>query len=184
LLRAMAGLWTRGAGVIVMPPPSELLFLPQKPYMVLGDLRAQLLYPNARGQRLEDADLQAVLERVNLHDLAGKHGGFDAERDWSRVLSLGEQQRIAFARVLISKPRYVFLDEATSAVDIETEALLYGLLARSFATFISVGHRPSLFAYHASALRLRQDGWDIVPTHGLQGDQAHPGLPAARGKAG
>ena len=158
LLRVMAGLWTRGSGRIKMPPPSQMLFLPQKPYMILGNLRAQLLYPGTVAQPPGDAELQAVLERVNLHDLAERHGGFDAERDWGRVLSLGEQQRVAFARVLISRPRYVFLDEATSAVDIATEVLLYGLLKRAHTTFISVGHRPSLFGYHAQALRLLPRG--------------------------
>jgi len=164
LLRVMAGLWTRGTGRIEMPPPSQLLFLPQKPYMILGSLRSQLLYPAAMAQPPGDAALQAVLERVNLHDLAERHGGFDAELDWGRVLSLGEQQRVAFARVLVSKPRYVFLDEATSAVDMATEALLYGLLKRADTTFISVGHRPSLFGYHRHALRLFPGGgWTLGP---------------------
>ena len=164
LLRVMAGLWTRGRGRIVMPPAEQMLFLPQRPYMILADLRSQLIYPRGRTE-LSDAELQAILERVSLPDLAAKHGGFDAVQDWGRVLSLGEQQRIAFARVLIAKPRYVFLDEATSAVDLETEGLLYGLLERSGATFVSVGHRPSLANHHALALRLEAEGaWELAPT--------------------
>jgi putative ATP-binding cassette transporter len=163
LLRAMAGLWTRGDGGITMPSPDEALFLPQRPYMVLSNLRNQLLYPRRRDD-LGDDDLQAVLERVNLGDLAEKHGGFDAEKDWGRVLSLGEQQRIGFARALVAQPRFVFLDESTSAVDIETERLLYGLLARSGATFVSVGHRLTLLSYHINALRLMPKGaWLVVP---------------------
>ena len=110
LLRAMAGLWTRGEGVITMPSPDEALFLPQRPYMILSDLRSQLLYPRRRDD-LSDADLQAILERVSLDDLAERHGGFDAEKDWGRVLSLGEQQRIGFARALVAQPRFIFLDE-------------------------------------------------------------------------
>jgi putative ATP-binding cassette transporter len=168
LLRAMAGLWTRGEGRITMPSPDEALFLPQRPYMILSDLRSQLLYPRHRGD-LGDADLQAILERVSLGDLAEKHGGFAAEKDWGRVLSLGEQQRIGFARALVAQPRFVFLDEATSAVDVETERLLYGLLARSTATFVSVGHRPSMLDYHVKALRLMPAGeWEIVPARRAQ----------------
>jgi vitamin B12/bleomycin/antimicrobial peptide transport system ATP-binding/permease protein len=167
LLRVMAGLWTRGKGRIVMPPSEQMLFLPQRPYMILADLRSQLLYPRGHTD-LSDAELQAILERVSLPELTAKHGGFDAVKDWGRVLSLGEQQRIAFARVLIAKPRYVFLDEATSAVDVETEGLLYGLLERSGATFISVGHRPSLVDFHALALRLSALGvWELLPTKAM-----------------
>jgi ABC-type uncharacterized transport system fused permease/ATPase subunit len=163
LLRAMAGLWTRGSGRITMPSPDEALFLPQRPYMILANLREQLLYPRRRDE-LSDADLQAILERVSLGDLAEKQGGFDAEKDWGRVLSLGEQQRIGFARALVARPRFIFLDEATSAVDVETERLLYGLLARSKATFVSVGHRPTLLDYHVNALRLQPKGeWEIIP---------------------
>ncbi|MEJ0028842.1 MAG: ATP-binding cassette domain-containing protein [Rhizomicrobium sp.] len=168
LLRAMAGLWTRGSGRVVMPPTDVTLFLPQKPYMILANLREQLLYPRRRTD-VTDAELQVALERVTLHDLAERHGGFDAERDWSRVLSLGEQQRIAFARILICRPQFVLMDEATSAVDVETERLLYGLLARSGATFVSVGHRPTIFKYHKKALRLLSGGaWEVVPAGDLQ----------------
>lgn len=165
LLRVLAGLWTRGSGRIVMPPPQDLLFLPQKPYMILGNLRSQLLYPLHAGMLLTDAELQTVLERVNLGDLADRHGGFNVECDWGRILSLGEQQRVAFARFLVRKPRYVFLDEATSGVDPATEALLYGLLRRSDATFISVGHRESLLKHHSHVLNLSLGGgWSIAPT--------------------
>jgi putative ATP-binding cassette transporter len=161
LLRAMAGLWTRGTGSIVMPPMERSLFLPQRPYMILADLRSQLLYPRG-GASHSDATLQSVLMRVGLPDLISKHGGFDAVRDWDKVLSLGEQQRIAFARILISAPDFVFLDEATSAVDLETERLLYESLASSGATYVSVGHRPSLLEYHVCALRLLTGGaWEF-----------------------
>jgi putative ATP-binding cassette transporter len=130
-----------------------------------------LLYPRYRDD-LSDADLQAILERVSLGDLAEKHGGFAAEKEWGRVLSLGEQQRIGFARALVAQPRFVFLDEATSAVDIETERLLYGLLARSTATFVSVGHRPTLLDYHLTALRLMPKGeWEIVPARRVRADE-------------
>jgi vitamin B12/bleomycin/antimicrobial peptide transport system ATP-binding/permease protein len=187
LLRAMAGLWTRGEGLITMPSPDDALFLPQRPYMILSDLRSQLLYPRRRDD-LSDADLQAILERVSLGDLAEKHGGFAAEKDWGRVLSLGEQQRIGFARALVAQPRFVFLDEATSAVDVETERLLYGLLARSTATFVSVGHRPTMLDYHVKALRLMPEGtWEIMPARRAQvaerEDTSPDGEAAERGVA-
>lgn len=172
LLRAMAGLWTRGSGSIAMPPANELLFLPQKPYMVLADLRTQLLYPSYR-KDLQDSDLHDILVQVGLPLLAQQHGGLDAVRDWSRVLSLGEQQRIAFARLLIARPRYVFLDEATSAVDTDTERMLYRLLQDSGATFVSVAHRPSLVPYHTQQLHLQAGGaWTrVVPAQASTADQ-------------
>ncbi|BES83236.1 ABC transporter ATP-binding protein/permease [Pectobacterium araliae] len=163
LLRAMAGLWQRGTGTITMPDKRDCFFLPQKPYMILSDLRSQLLYPHGDGS-ISDAELQRYLERVSLPTLVDKYGGLDEVRDWAKVLSLGEQQRIGFARVLVAKPQYVFLDEATSAVDIETESTLYCLLAEIGVTFISVGHRPSIMDYHADALCLYPSGqWDIKP---------------------
>jgi putative ATP-binding cassette transporter len=170
LLRAMAGLWTRGSGTIAMPPAGDSLFLPQRPYMILADLRAQLLYPRGP-ENLTDEDLRAVLEAVSLPDLAATSGGFDAVKDWGRVLSLGEQQRVAFARILVSRPAFVFLDEATSAVDLATEARLYRRLLDTGAAFVSVGHRASLMDYHTHALRLLPGGaWTLGPA----GDATRP----------
>ena len=166
LLRAMGGLWTRGQGTLKMPPPGECLFLPQKPYMILADLRSQLLYPNGDPATTDD-ELHRVLEAVKLPDLAEKYGGLDAVRDWDKVLSLGEQQRIAFGRVLTSRPRYVFVDEATSAVDFATETHLYTLLANSGASFVSVGHRMSIVDYHTHKLTLLPGGsWKFEPMVG------------------
>lgn len=157
LLRAMAGLWQRGSGTLTMPPREQCMFLPQRPYMILSDLRSQLLYPRMRAD-ITDTELQDVLQRVCLPDLLDKHGGLDAVRDWGRVLSLGEQQRIGFARVLITRACYVFLDEATSAVDIATEAALYGLLQATNITYVSVGHRETILQFHDQALCLYPDG--------------------------
>jgi vitamin B12/bleomycin/antimicrobial peptide transport system ATP-binding/permease protein len=162
ILRSMAGLWTRGSGTMIMPPQDETMFVPQKPYMMLGNLRAQLLYPHGRAD-MTDAELQTVLTRVRLPDLIENQGGLDADRDWSKVLSLGEQQRVSFARILISRPRFVFLDESTSAVDVPTEARLYEVLIEEGITFVSVGHRETILRYHDRALRLATGGsWDII----------------------
>lgn len=163
LLRAIAGLWNTGTGQIVRPSLSEMLFLPQRPYMVLGSLRDQLLYPNLT-RETTDEQLHAVLEQVNLADLPNRVGGFDVELDWADVLSLGEQQRLAFARLILTKPRYAMLDEATSALDLGNEQRLYQKLREMGTTFVSVGHRTSLLKYHDFVLELNGDGsWKLTP---------------------
>ena len=166
LLRAIAGLWNCGSGRILRPGPEALLFLPQQPYMILGSLRSQLLYPD-KDRPMADAELFRLLERVNLPDLAARFGGLDADLDWEKVLSVGEQQRIALARVLVTQPRYVMLDEATSALDIANEESLYRQLAASGTTLVSVGHRSTILKYHRQVLRLGGDGaWQLRPAQG------------------
>ncbi|UZQ55893.1 ABC transporter ATP-binding protein/permease [Trichothermofontia sichuanensis B231] len=161
LLRAIAGLWTNGQGVITRPDSQEMLFLPQRPYMLLGNLREQLIYPNLRSH-ISDDEIQEVLHLVNLEGLPERLGGMEAVQDWPSVLSLGEQQRLAFARILLSQPKYVMLDEATSALDVRNERQLYELLRSLDLVYISVGHRPSLLDYHQVVLELgTQTGWRL-----------------------
>lgn len=161
LLRAIAGLWHAGTGRIIGPESLEMLFLPQRPYMVQGSLREQLLYPNGHIGRTDEVLLE-VLKQVNLPDIAAHFDGLDAELDWSKVLSVGEQQRVAFARVLLIGPRYAILDEATSALDIANEESLYEQLAATSTTLVSVGHRPSILKYHQQVLELSGDGeWKL-----------------------
>lgn len=161
LLRAIAGLWDSGNGAIYRPDLSQMLFLPQKPYMILGTLHSQLIYPHENLDISEDR-LNHALEKVNLGDLAERSGGFYFEKDWDEILSLGEQQRLAFARILINQPPYVVLDEATSALDIKNEAILYQYLLNSKTTFISVGHRPSLIQYHRWLLEMQPgEQWQL-----------------------
>jgi putative ATP-binding cassette transporter len=168
LLRAIAGLWTRGAGRIERPAADELVFLPQQPYMALGPLRDQLLYPN-RDRTVGDARLIALLERVNLGGLVQRLGGLDADHDWAKVLSVGEQQRLAFARVLLAEPRYAMLDEATSALDAANEVNLYRQLAASRSTPVSVSHRPGVLPFHTRVLELPGDGsWRLLPAQGYR----------------
>ena len=163
LLRAIAGLWTQGAGVVERPPLSEIFFLPQKPYMLLGSLRDQLLYPRLDREVSED-ELRGALEMMRLQDLPQRVGGFDVELDWADVLSIGEQQRLAFARLLINKPAFAVLDEATSALDAENEANLYRRLQHMGIRYISVGHRSSILDYHDRVLELQgQDRWRCLP---------------------
>ena len=161
LLRAIAGLWNSGTGTIYRPELDKMLFLPQKPYMILGDLRKQLIYPHDELE-IGDRELKKALQAVNLKDLLERSGGFTAEKDWDEVLSLGEQQRLAFARILVNKPQYVVLDEATSALDIDNESNLYKYLLDNNITFISVGHRPSLVEYHRWVLEMHSgEQWNL-----------------------
>lgn len=156
LLRAIAGLWNSGTGAIIRPELNKILFLPQRPYMIIGTLRQQLIYP-ATNLDISEEELQKVLELVNLKDLAEQFGGFEVEKDWGEVLSLGEQQRVAFARILVNKPQYAILDEATSALDTNNETFLYQHLLDTHTTFVSVGHRDSLKQYHQLLLKISED---------------------------
>jgi len=161
LLRAIAGLWDSGTGAIYRPDLSQIMFLPQKPYMILGTLRSQLAYPND-DLDVDESKLNHALTAVNLPDLAERFGGLDIEKDWDDVLSLGEQQRLAFARIMINQPSYVILDEATSALDIKNEASLYQYLIQNHTTFVSVGHRPSLVKYHQYLLEIKEnESWKL-----------------------
>lgn len=160
LLRAIAGLWLDGKGRIERPDLKEMLFLPQRPYMILGTLRQQLIYPHTEINTNSESLLN-VLEKVNLPNLAQRHGGLDVIFDWSRFLSLGEQQRLAFARLLINQPKYAILDEATSALDEETAINLYQQLQATDITFISVAHRRELFDYHEFVVELQKQEWQF-----------------------
>ncbi len=164
LLRAIAGLTRAGTGTIVRPGLKHLMFLPQRPYMVLGSLRNQLLYPFHDRFHFDD-ELLDVLESVNLPNLVDQVGGLDTVADWGNLLSVGEQQRLAIARILITKPRYAMLDEATSALDPSNEERLYQLLSTTRTTFVSVSHHDSILEYHQNVLELLGDGkWRLRPT--------------------
>ena len=161
LLRAIAGLWDAGSGRIARPSGDDMLFLPQQPYMTTGSLRSQLLYPDDR-RIVSDDELSQLLVKVNLADLSERFGGFDMVRDWGKVLSVGEQQRLAFARALLIRPRYLMLDEATSALDADNEEILYRALAGQGMTPVSVSHHPALLPFHAQVLVLAGEGkWSI-----------------------
>lgn len=152
LLRAIGGLWPWGTGTIYLPPRDQMMFLPQKPYMPLGTLRAAVTYPlHARG--FTDEQLQAALARVGLSEFANR---LDDEERWDRLMSLGQQQRLAFARVLLHRPRWVFLDEATAALDEENQQRVMSIFDEELAetAIFSIGHRPGLEAFHKRTLQL------------------------------
>lgn len=158
LLRTLAGLWPFATGESERPGGSAALFLSQQPYLPIGSLRQALAYP---AETVDDATARSVLERVNLAHLAER---LDFAQDWSKVLSPGEQQRLAFGRVLVNQPALVFLDEATSATDSGLEHSLYSLLRQTLprAIVVSVGHRESLVAFHDRGLALAPDGsWSL-----------------------
>jgi len=163
LLRALAGLWRNGSGTVRTLPAEQVFFLPQRPYMQLGTLRHQILYP-ADGSAHTDEELLELLDAAHLGGLAERVGGLDAVRDWEKLLSMGEQQRMAFARVFSRRPRAVILDEATSALDAATEAALYQRLRDTGATLVSIAHRQAVLRYHTQVLELRGGGdWRLVP---------------------
>ena len=177
LLRTIAGLWQSGSGAIDRPAHNRLIFLPQKPYMVPGNLRAQLMYPLGEEDAKDDV-IAAVLEQVNLHDIFARVGGdLGKVVDWTNVLSLGEQQRVAFARLFLKKPAIAFLDEATSALDEENERFLYEKLRASGIAFVSVGHRSTLKEFHDTLLLLKNDGTSEIETLAKAADGTTPPKP-------
>ncbi len=168
LVRSIAGLWTAGSGSIERT--SDVCFLPQKPYCPVASLRNQLLYPHNSENQSDKAFIQsdeqliAIMKQVNLLGIAEQAGngnveaGLDAVLDWSNRLSLGEQQRLAFARVLLHRPRLLILDESTSAMDVQSERQMYDLLREWKVSYISVGHRPTLVEFHDIRLEIRGMG--------------------------
>lgn len=164
LFRTLAGIWPFGKGTVRIPADARILFLPQKPYLPIGVLRDVVCYPDAATAHTA-AEVEEALSACRLGHLAPR---LDESTNWSLALSPGEQQRLAFARVLLYKPTWLFLDEATSAVDEDTERHLYALLRQRLPglTMISIAHRPGVAAYHEKRLRIdpetRQAAWEPI----------------------
>jgi vitamin B12/bleomycin/antimicrobial peptide transport system ATP-binding/permease protein len=157
LLRSLGELWPFTSGTLTRPcGPNETLFLSQMPYVPLGDLRAVISYPCEEGT-VEDTEIREVLEKVALPHLIDR---LDEVQDWAKVLSPGEQQRIAFARILLTKPKAVFLDEATSALDEGLEMICYQLVRTELpdTILVSVSHRRTVDQHHNKELKLLGDG--------------------------
>lgn len=161
LLRTIAGLWSYAEGKIFCPQHNTL-FLSQRPYLPQGNLLTALYYPDTT-ENVDLAKITRVLEQVQLAHLQDR---LEQEQDWSRILSLGEQQRLAFARLLLHKPKVAFLDEASASLDEGMEHAMYRLISEELpnTTIISVGHRSTLVPLHQQQLELHTDGsWVFNP---------------------
>jgi putative ATP-binding cassette transporter len=163
LLRSLAELWPYASGTLCRPEgDNATMFLSQLPYVPLGSLRTVLCYPNSPDD-VSDDQLRDVLTKVALAPLMGR---LDDEQDWAKVLSPGEQQRVAFARILLTKPKAVFLDEATSALDEGLEFALYQMVRTELpdCVLVSVSHRPTVEQHHEQELHLLGGGeWRLGP---------------------
>jgi putative ATP-binding cassette transporter len=160
LLRTIAGIWPFGSGSIRVPANASLMMLPQRPYFPIGSLRSAIVYP-APAERFTTEQIKDALSAVGLPKLAE---GLEDSAHWNRVLSLGEQQRLALTRALLQAPDYLFLDEATASLDEPSEARLYHLLQERLprTTVISIGHRSTLQAFHARKLEFTHEGDGFV----------------------
>jgi putative ATP-binding cassette transporter len=156
LFRAIGGIWPFGSGRVALPADSNVMILPQRPYFAVGTLRAAVSYP-ALHDRFSEAEIRDALAAVGLAWLSPR---LAEEAHWNRILSLGEQQRLALSRALLHRPRYLFLDEATASLDEAAEAALYRLLQERFPglTLVSIGHRSTLAAFHRRRFVLEPDG--------------------------
>ncbi|XP_065834152.1 ATP-binding cassette sub-family D member 3-like [Oscarella lobularis] len=157
LFRILGELWPLFGGRLVKPDKSKLFYVPQRPYMTVGTLRDQLIYPDTKQQMSEkgllDAKLAEYLQQVHLGYLLERENGWDAEQDWMDVLSGGEKQRIAMARLFYHKPQFAILDECTSAVSVDVEGFMYTRCREVGITLFTVSHRKSLWKYHEYVLQ-------------------------------
>lgn len=153
--RAITGIWPFGSGRVTTPADADVMLLPQRPYFPVATLAAAVSYPAAVGV-FDDARVAEVLNAVGLPGLVAR---IHDEDHWNRILSLGEQQRLAIARALLHAPDYLFLDEATASLDEPAEAMLYGLLHGRLpeTTIISIGHRSTLGTFHDRRVTLVRD---------------------------
>jgi putative ATP-binding cassette transporter len=156
LFRALAGIWPFGTGQIEVPAGARVLFVPQRPYVPIASLREALTYPASAGS-FDDAAVAEALGAVGLERLGGR---LDDVQNWGALLSGGELQRLAIARAILQRPDWLFLDEATAALDEAAEAELYALLRERLpqAAIVSIAHRPGVAPFHETQLQLVSDG--------------------------
>lgn len=162
LFRILGGLWPVYGGSVRKPPFSDIFYIPQRPYLSRGSLRQQVIYPDGlremRDRGVTDDDLYRILSVVEVEGVVERQGGWDAESEWTDVLSGGIQQRIAMARLFYHAPKYAILDECTSSVTLEIEKVMYDEAKRLGITLMTVSHRRSLWKYHDNILQFDGQG--------------------------
>ncbi|KAH8915209.1 hypothetical protein BT69DRAFT_1356878 [Atractiella rhizophila] len=183
LFRILGGLWPVYGGKVTKPPAREFTYIPQRPYLCVGTLRDQLIYPDTKEEMIargvKDSDLEELLKKLEVHHILTQEGGWDAKKEWRDALSGGDKQRLAVGRLFYHRPKYAILDESTSAVTLEIERVMYehatGALCfvhRALApvvliveygaelgiTLLTVSHRPSLWKYHKYILQFDGQG--------------------------